>query len=340
MRGWIVALLVVGCCGVSSADGIVQLRMAAIAPDGTAWARELKALGRDVESGTAGAVRMKWYLGGIAGDELAALERVRKGQLDGMAGALFCERLAPSLWVARVVGLFHDPSESNTILNHLFPTVEKEMKQRGFVALGTRSFGSEIFFTRTPVRSMEDLRKTRLWTWNLDDFWVKELPAMGIRSVALPIEDAAAAYDGHETDGFVSIPTAALAYRWSAQVKYFSELTAAFLPGCMVISQRAFDQLTVDQRNVLTNASGKFVQRFADLGQSQDALLLNGLFEKQGLKRVPVSAQFLAEFRQAADRVREQLVGKMLTEHQVDAALLTQVLGWLSELRGPRAAAK
>jgi TRAP-type C4-dicarboxylate transport system substrate-binding protein len=329
-----------GLCGVASADGIVQLRMAAIAPDGTAWARELKAYSRDVESNTAGAVRMKWYLGGIAGDELTALERVRKNQLDGMAGAIFCERLAPSLWVARVVGLFHDRAESNTILNRLFPTVEKEMKQRGFVAMGIRSFGSEIFFTRTPVRSMEDLRKTRVWTWNLDDFWVKELPAMGIRAVALPIEDAGAAYEGGETDGFVALPTAALAYRWSAQAKYFSELSAAFLPGCLVLSQRAFDQLTVDQRNSLQVASAKFVNRFADLSNSQDALLLNGLFEKQGLKRVPVSPQFLADFRQAADRVREQLVGKMLMDHQVDASLLTEVLSWLSELRGQKAAAK
>ena len=54
---------------------------------------------------------MKWYLGGIAGDELAALERVKRGQLDGEAGAIFCQRLAPTLRVARVPGLFESREE-------------------------------------------------------------------------------------------------------------------------------------------------------------------------------------------------------------------------------------
>src|SRR3954451_3899123 len=83
----------------------VRLRLAALAPEGTAWAREMKAFARDLEQATHGEVTAKWYFGGIAGDELTVLERIHKGQLDGTAGALFCEQLAPSFRVTRVVGL-------------------------------------------------------------------------------------------------------------------------------------------------------------------------------------------------------------------------------------------
>src|SRR5512142_3095259 len=169
-------MLVTVCASSSLRAEVVTLRMAAIAPDGTAWARELKALGRDVEASTEGSVRMRWYLGGIAGDEHTALERVRRGQLDGLAGAMFCEQLAPSLRVMRIVGLFHDRDEGDRILNRLLPIAQTEIQQHGFVMLGgVGNFGSEIIFTREPVRTMADLRKTRLWTWNLDDLWVREL---------------------------------------------------------------------------------------------------------------------------------------------------------------------
>src|SRR5271170_6030812 len=107
VRGAVVAAFALGLVITASPAQAepVQLRMAAIAPEGTAWARELHALARDIEGQTDGRVTMKWYLGAIAGDELTSVERVRRGQLDGVGGALFCTRLAPSLWVVRLAGL-------------------------------------------------------------------------------------------------------------------------------------------------------------------------------------------------------------------------------------------
>jgi TRAP-type C4-dicarboxylate transport system substrate-binding protein len=198
---------------------------------------------------------------------------------------------------------------------------------------GIGNFGSEIIFTREPVRTMADLRKTRLWTWNLDDLWVKELPAMGVRAVALPIEAAATAYDARQIDGFIAIPTAGLAFRWSAQAKYFTELSAAILPGCLVVSQHALDQLSIEQQQIVQGASAKFVARFGDLGQAQDKALLTTLFEHQGLQRVPLSAGFLAEFRQSARRAREETVNEMLQKGGVDPTLLSRVFTWLADLR-------
>ena len=333
MRSCVLVALVLLCGRAGAERDVTTLRMAAIAPEGSAWARELRALSRDVERQTDGAVVMKWYLGGIAGDELTALGRVRKGQLDGLAGALFCEHLAPSLWVTRIVGLFHDRVEGRMILNRLRPTLEKEMEQQGFVDLGEGNFGSEIFFTREPVRSMADLRKTRLWTWSLDDFWMRELPSMELHAVPLALEDAAAAYDAEKIDGFIAVPTAALAYQWSTRARYFSELSAAFLPGCIVLARNAFDQLDIGQQTIVRTASAKFAGRFADLGEDQDRELLSRLFERQGLKRVPVPPAFYAEFHEAADRARAKLAAEMLREKKVSPSLLDEVMAWLAELR-------
>jgi TRAP-type C4-dicarboxylate transport system substrate-binding protein len=94
----------------------VRLRMAAVAPEGSEWARELHATSREVATATGGEVQIKWYLGGIAGDELAALARVRRGQLDGMGGASFCVRLAPSL---RALQVFELGAQSRDLVDRL-----------------------------------------------------------------------------------------------------------------------------------------------------------------------------------------------------------------------------
>src|SRR5262249_31582816 len=83
MKVWILAATLAA-ASTASAD-VVVLRMATPAPEGTAWAREGHALERDIAELTHGQVRMKWYLSGIAGDEMMMLDRIKREQLDGGA---------------------------------------------------------------------------------------------------------------------------------------------------------------------------------------------------------------------------------------------------------------
>ena len=63
------------------------LRFSLVAPDGTAWAKELKAFAWDVERGTRGEVTIKLYFSGVAGDDFESLGRLQRGQLEGVEGA-------------------------------------------------------------------------------------------------------------------------------------------------------------------------------------------------------------------------------------------------------------
>src|SRR6266850_2158210 len=167
------ACLVLGAalpCGAAEdrgEDGLT-LRMAAIAPEGTGWAREMRAFARDVEQGTHGAIHFKWYLGGIAGDEQASIDRIRRGQLDGAAGALFCGSLAPTMTVTRVAGLVQDRQEALYLLNRLRPRIDEEFKRSGFVALVIGDFGNDILLLRHKVETFPELQQTRMWIWNAD----------------------------------------------------------------------------------------------------------------------------------------------------------------------------
>ena len=274
---------------------------------------------------------MKWYLGGIAGDELASLERVKKGQLDGQAGVAFCQTLGVSMRAMRMPGLFRSRDEALFVLGRLKQNLDAEFRANGFAFMGWASFGFDAVFSRTPVRTLADLRKSKMWIWNLDPLWVPMGPAMNLNLAPSPVGDAATVFDTQHLDGFIAAPTAALAFQWTTQTKYFTPLETSFLPGCAVLSLSTFESLTVEQREIVKSAAAKFLARFTDLNSVTDHALLTGLLEKQGMKRVEVSESLRAEYLAAAREGRDRLAPSVVPKE-----LIEKILGWLNEYRAER----
>ena len=295
--------------------------MAAIAPEGTGWARELKAMARDVDTATKGAVRMKWYLGGIAGDEAAAVGRIKRGQLDGAAGALFCGSLSPTLGVTRIAGLVQSRDEALYLLNHLRPRINEDFKKNGFVALVIGNFGNDIMFLRDRAETFADLKKRPIWVWSAETVLKRQMELMGMHTVPAAIEDLSTMYDDSKIDGMFVIPTAALAFQWTTRAKYFIDLRSSMLPGCMTVSQKSYDLLTFEQQQALVTAAAKFSIRFEDLGKREDALLLGGMLEKQGVHRLSASEGMRNAFIEAAAAARAQLEDKLVSTSLVKESL-------------------
>jgi TRAP-type C4-dicarboxylate transport system substrate-binding protein len=322
--------LLAALAGPGRADQV--LRMASIIPEGTSWARTLRAFAREVESGTGGKVKVKLYLGGIAGDEMESLSRLKRQQLDGAVSAgMLCDHLAPTFRVMRVPGVFQSRDENAYVLGRLKPDLDKEFLEQGFVHLGSAGVGAAIIFSRTPVTTMTELRAHPLWVWDIDEAMKAFLPMMGIQLNPTPISLAGRSYDEGKVDGFVAPSSAALGFQWSAQVKYFTELRLSYVSGCLFLSSRAFDALPHEQKQVLLTATAKIQKVFEEQGRQMDDELLGGLFQKQGLKKVAVNESFRAEFFDAARSAREKVVGKFVPER-----LMQRVLGLLADFRGSR----
>ena len=301
------------------------LRMAAVGPQGTAWARELHSFARDVALATNGQVAIKWYLGGIAGDDVEAGKRIARDQLDGVgAGSWQCERWAPSMTVTRLPGLFRNRDEAKYVATRLRPQFDEEFKKSGFVYLGDAPVGASIVFLRRPVHSFDELKHVRLWSLDVDPVKTQLLGAVGLTVVPLSFDQSRPAYDGGRVDGFFAPPTGAMAFQWSTQARFVLELPTDYILACLVVSTRAFDRLPFDHQRTVRAAAAKLMARFDDTGLHADEELLGGLFARQGLKPLPLDERFRAEFQAAAvaawDRLDERMIPKALLK-QVQAML-------------------
>ena len=325
MKRALLALILLG--STAHADPIVW-RFASVVPDGTGWARELRAFGREVAATTHDDVNIKWYFGGIAGDELQQHERAQRDQLDGViSGGMLCQRLAPSMRAAGMAAEFQSRDEAQYVMQRLKPTIDAELAKAGYVNIGTAGIGFSIFFSRTPIHTMADLKHLKPWLWSLDDVLKTQLAAMGINVVPLPVEGSARAYDEGKVDGFVGLPSAALAFQWSAQARYVIDLRVGYLTGCMLLSRRAWDALSHDNQQAIESAAAKLQVRIQETTRRMDESLLSGLFAKQGLQVLAVPPSLQTEFAAAA-REAQKRVEKLAPPGTVE-----RVSAWIAEFR-------
>ncbi len=306
------------------------LRISSIAPDGTAYARELRGLAAEALAQTQGRVRVKTYFGAVAGAEHDAWERVLRGQLDGVASAaMLCEELSPTMRVMRMPGLFRSREEAVAVLTRLKPLADREFEHAGARNLGGVMMGPVILFTREPVRTLAEIRRHTYWIWDADPVMTPVYPVLGLSVLPLPINEAARAFEQKRHDGFVATPAAALAFQWSTLTRYYEPLPIAYLVGCLVVANRAFDELSLSDQQALSAAAAKTIVRIDGVGRDMDAELLGGLFEKQGLHPVPVTRTLQIEYDVTAARARAEL----MAHHRIDPELIARVEQMLAEIR-------
>jgi TRAP-type C4-dicarboxylate transport system substrate-binding protein len=318
---------------LASAPAVAQpivLRYSTPAPEGTGWARELRAYAADFAAATHGAFNIKWYFGAVTGDEFETLDRIRKGQLDAIgSGGMGCEQIMPSISVTRLLGVFQSREEAFHVAQTLRSVFEEEARKNGFELLALNGMGADVVFLRDSVRNLDELRKVKLWRWDLDKTGTAMATLLGLKIKPLPLPDAAAAYDHGELQGFMSVPAAALAFQWSARAHYVLDLKTGFLEGCLLISSRTFGKLTAEQQASLRETSTKLGLRWESFGRDQDALLLGGVLSKQGVKVLRASESFRAQFFNEAGAVRERLV----QQNVIPRPLLERVMQVLADYR-------
>ena len=61
----------------------VELKVASVAPDGSGWMQEMRAGAETIREQTDGRVVIKFYPGGVMGNDGQVLRKIRVGQLQG-----------------------------------------------------------------------------------------------------------------------------------------------------------------------------------------------------------------------------------------------------------------
>ena len=232
------ALLPVGRASAQTRANVVKL--ATLVPDGSVWDKVLKGMGAEWGTATQGRVVLRIYPGGVAGDEPDVVRKMRIGQIHAAALTITgLSEIDESFRLFSIPMFFQSYSELFQVLDRLEPRLRQKLDAKGFVLLNWGHGGWVHFFTRTPVQSVDELKKLKIFVWAGDDRSAQMWKANGFNPVPLAATDILPALQTGMIDALPSPPLAANLLQWFRQARYMADIGLGPLAGALVFTKSA-----------------------------------------------------------------------------------------------------
>jgi TRAP-type C4-dicarboxylate transport system substrate-binding protein len=321
---------------VASRAAAVDLKIATVAPDGSHWMEQMRAGAEQIRQRTAGRVTVKFYPGGVMGNDAQILRKIRVGQLQGgafTAGGLG-ERYS-SLNLYGIPLLFRSLDEVDHVRSHLDPKLLAGLEQAGFVSFGFIEGGFANLLSNEPVSSVDDIRRKKVWVPEGDQISFLAMQALGLSPVLLPITDVLTGLQTGLIEITFASPVAALVLQWHTKVKYITELPISYSMGIFALDREAFRGLDAADQQVLREVMTEVANRL-DRAAREDNEHAREVLVKSGLQTVDVNAADVAEWR----RTIEGTFADLRRRPDIDAQMLDELLALLAQYRAGGQAAR
>lgn len=321
----LIALVIVSMSVVTGVAGATQLKIATVAPEGSGWMQSMRLAAGEIKSKTNGRVEIKYYAGGVMGNDKKVLRKIRIGQLQG--GVFTANGLSERYRDILIYGLpliFRTQEEADYVRERMDPLLAQGLDDSGFVSFGFAGGGFAKLMGNEPIGHLDDLRGRKVWVPEGDTISYEAMVALNLAPVILPITDVLMGLQTGLLEYIATPPVGAVVLQWFTKVKYVSNLPLVYTLATMVIDKRAFssisdaDQATV--REILTAVYDDFEsQNKEDNLQAEEALAANGL------KFIDLQPEIIASWREAARQANEKMAEKGLFSKDLLNALLSYV---------------
>lgn len=280
MKQILIACMALVC---SVAANAATLKIATVTPEGSGWMKEMRASAAEINERTEGRVQIKYYGGGVMGNDAKVLGKIRIGALQG--GAFIPGALAdiyPDLNLYGMPLVFESEAEAAYVRERMDTVLEDGLEDAGFVNFGFAAGGFAIVMSNSPVRSLDDLKGKRIWVPEGDNISYASMEALSLAPVTLPLTDVLTGLQTGLIDIVAISPIGALVFQWHTKVKYLTELPLTYTLGFMAIDKRAFSKLSAEDQQIVRDVMDKTYDKFditnlADNREALDALLNAGI---------------------------------------------------------------
>src|SRR5262249_5983054 len=154
-----------------------------------------------------------------------------------------------------IPALFQSMAEATHVLYSMHSTLEAEARERGYQFLANGPIGTEALFSRQPVASMAELQKLRVWRWGADSEAMALNSEMGEHLIPASVGAVAGLFKSGGIDAAWAVGPAAVVWEWTLRAPYVYRLPAGYLFGCIVVSSRAFADLSPEDQRQVTEAA-------------------------------------------------------------------------------------
>lgn len=259
------------------------LKIATVTPEGSSWMKEMRASAKEIKDRTDGRVQIKYYGGGVMGNDQKVLSRIRLRSLQG--GAFTPSALVSQYSDLNLYGLpmvFDSEEEAAYVRSKLDERLEQGLEDAGWINFGFAAGGFANLLSNSPIRGVDDLKGKKVWIPEGDNISRHSMQALSLTPVSLPLTDVLTGLQTGLIDIVPMSPVGALVLQWHTKVKYITEFPLVYTLGFMAVDKRAFDKISPEDqaivREVMERTYDKFnEQNLVDNHGARDALLNAGI---------------------------------------------------------------
>ena len=321
-RGALAALAFALCLPAAAAEARVNLRLATVAPRGSAWHLILDKMVAAIGRETGGEVRIRIIAGGAAGDEDAMLSKMRQGQVQIAAVSnVGLAALDSSAWTLSIPMVFRDYGEWDHVREAMNPSIEEALRGHGFRTLAWADVGWLHFFASEPVNTLDDLKNLRLAGAASDPTVLDLLRWAGFDPVQINTVELVS---GFQT-GLVEAAPLPVILAEGSQIyraaEFMNNLPWAPMQGAIIIHDQGWERLDASQREVLRRRTEEAALEFRRTNRDLEHKSLEAM-KSRGLQVIEASPAFEAAWIEAAEgafpMIRERLVSAPVFDRVIE----------------------
>jgi TRAP-type C4-dicarboxylate transport system substrate-binding protein len=301
-----------------TALAVTTLKIATVAPDGTTWMQELRKSGEEIARRTEGRVKLRYFPGGVMGNDNSVLRKIRIGQLQGgviISGGL--TEIYPDIDIYNVPFIFRSYEEADYVRERMDPVLIKGLAEHGFVSFGLSEGGFAYLMSNQPIHSIDELKGHKVWVPEGDLISRIVFEAIDVTPIPLPLTDVLTGLQTGLIDTVAGSAIGAIALQWHTQVKYLVDEPLVYLYATLIIDNKAFDRISTADQTVVREVMEASFRKLNQQTRQDDAAARQAL-KAQGIVFVEPSA----DSRRREDEIRSEAEKRLLQQHILSPELL------------------
>lgn len=305
------------------------LKIATIAPESSSWMKDMKAGAKVIEQSTDGRVKLKFYGGGVQGNDKQVQRKMRTGQLHGGAfssGGL--NRFQQDADIFSLPMLFRTIDEARYVRNELEAEVRQRLEDAGYINFGIAAAGFAYMMSNKPAANLDDLKGQKVWIPEGDPVGFAALRALGVAPVVMPVTDVMTGLQTDLLDSITAPPVGAVVFQWHTNLKYLADVPIAYVYAALLVDKRVFSRISPEDQAVVREVMEGIYRKFDRYGVSDNDQAMEALLES-GLKKLSPNAAEVEEWSKVVNQSHRELA----EEGVFDIALYDRILTLLAEYR-------
>ena len=313
------SLLLCGLMGASALASDKPLRIGTLAPKNSLYHRQLLEIGEAWRQAQGGNAKYVVFPDGSQGGEAELARRMRIGQLQGaLLSIVGLSEIEPSINALQSIPLLFKPwDEVDHVREKMRASMEKKFLDKGFVVLAWGDAGWVRFFSKDALMRPDDFKKMKFFSFAGESEQQEIMKSLGFTPVPLETTDILPSIQTGMINVVPSTPYFALATQIYGKVPHMLEINWAPVVGALVVTQKAWDDMSPAGRQALRSAGEKAGVLIRNKARQEVEEAVEAM-RKRGLVVNKPNPDQLREWQELADKLYPRIRGNLVPAETFD----------------------